>query len=174
MLELRKMKGLILRRDRLLWAIWCTMQIWFLGIYTSSHETDNVGKSWEVAETGRFLHSISPRVSLRPWFEEWRTERKLITTVLRIISGHCRIRAHLKRFSIVDGSICVCLEGHVTVDRIIWKCSRFSAQRVSLIETLLLSGVSEETPIRDFSAQLNCKALKECFMFFVECAGMKM
>jgi hypothetical protein len=86
---------------------------------------DEWQKSWEVAETLRFSHSIFPRVSLGPWFEEWRTERKLITTVLRIMSGHCGVRAHLKRFSIVDGSKCVCLEDHETVDHIIWKCSRF-------------------------------------------------
>jgi hypothetical protein len=67
----------------------------------------------------------------------------------------------------------VCLEGHETVDRIIWKCSRFSAQRARLIETLLLSGGYKETLIRNLCAQLNCKALKECFMFFVEC-GVEM
>jgi hypothetical protein len=72
---------------------------------------DEWQKSWEVAETLRFSHSIFPRVSLGPWFEEWRTERKLIPTLSRIISGHCRVRAHLKRFSIVR--------------HIIWKCSRF-------------------------------------------------
>jgi hypothetical protein len=38
-------------------------------------------KSWEVTETGSFSHSIFPRVSLRLWFEEWRAERKPITTV---------------------------------------------------------------------------------------------
>jgi hypothetical protein len=98
---------------------------------------DEWQKSWEVAETGRFSHSIFPRVSLRPWFEEWRAERKLITTVSRIITGHCGVRAHLKRFSIVDGSMCVCLEDHKTVDHIIWKCSRFSSQRACLIRRLL-------------------------------------
>jgi hypothetical protein len=80
---------------------------------------DEYKKSWEVAETGRFSHSIFPRVSFRPWFEEWRAERKFITTVSRILSGHCGVRAHLKRFSIVDGSMCVGLEDHETVDHII-------------------------------------------------------
>jgi hypothetical protein len=108
---------------------------------------DEWQKSKEVAETGRFSHSIFPRVSFRPWFEECRTERQLITTVSKIISGYCEIRAHLKRFSIVDGSMCVCLEDHETVDNIIWKCSRFSSQTACLIQRLLLSGVYEETPI---------------------------
>jgi hypothetical protein len=44
---------------------------------------DEWQKSWEVAETGRFPHSIFPRISLRLWFEEWRTERKLVTTFCR-------------------------------------------------------------------------------------------
>jgi hypothetical protein len=98
---------------------------------------DEWQKSWDVAETGRFLHSISPRVSLRPWFEEWRTERKLITNVSRIISDHCRVKAHLERFSIVDGSMCVCVEDLETVDHIICKCSRFLSQRACLIQRLL-------------------------------------
>jgi hypothetical protein len=58
---------------------------------------DKWQKSWEVAETGRFSQTIFPRLSLRPWFEEWRTERKLITTVSRIISVHCVVRALLEK-----------------------------------------------------------------------------
>jgi hypothetical protein len=77
------------------------------------------------------------------------------------------LRAH------ADGSMCVCLEDQETFDHIIWKCSRFSSQRASLIQRLLLSGVYKETPIRDLCAQLNWKALRECSMFFVEC-GVKM
>jgi hypothetical protein len=81
---------------------------------------DEWQKSWEVGETGRFSHCIFPRVSLRPWFEEWRTERKLITTVSR----HCGVRAQLKRFRIVDASMCVSLEDHETVDHCNNSCSR--------------------------------------------------
>jgi uncharacterized protein YmfQ (DUF2313 family) len=45
-------------------------------------------KSWEVAETGSFAQSIFPRVSLRPWFEEWRVEKNDCL-------WHCEVRAHL-------------------------------------------------------------------------------
>jgi hypothetical protein len=31
---------------------------------------------WDVADTGRFVHSILPKVSLRPWFEGQREEKK--------------------------------------------------------------------------------------------------
>jgi hypothetical protein len=74
---------------------------------TKQRMLDEWQKSWEFAETGRLLHSIIPR------------ERKLLTTVSRIISGNCEVRVHLKRFSIFDGSMCVCLEDQETVDHII-------------------------------------------------------
>jgi hypothetical protein len=98
------MKGLIMRRDRLLWAT----TTGYSG-FTSQRMLDEWQKSWEVAETGRFSHSIFPRVSLRPWFEEWRVERKLITTVSRILSGHCGVKAHLKRFAALLMEACVCV-----------------------------------------------------------------
>jgi hypothetical protein len=101
-------------------------------------------------------------------------EGKLITAVLRIILGHCGVRARLKRFSIVDRIMCGCLEDHETVDHIIWKFSRFSSERACLIQRLLPSGVHEAFPIRDLCAQLNWKAPRECFMFFVECSVMLM
>jgi hypothetical protein len=78
-----------------------------------------------------------------------------------------------EKFSIVDGSMCVCLEDHETVDHIMKKCCRFSSQRAFPIQRLLLSGVYEETPIRDLCTQLNWKSFKKCFMFLVEC-GVKM
>jgi hypothetical protein len=58
---------------------------------TKQRMLDEWQKSWVVAETGRFSHSIFPRVSLRPWFEEWRTEWKLITiTTLKDYLGALR------------------------------------------------------------------------------------
>jgi hypothetical protein len=41
---------------------------------------------WDAAETGRFTHSILPKVSLRPWFEGQREDRKFVSTVSRIMS----------------------------------------------------------------------------------------
>jgi hypothetical protein len=43
----------------------------------------------DAADTGRFAHSILPRVFRRPWFEGLREDRKFVSTVSRIMSGHC-------------------------------------------------------------------------------------
>jgi hypothetical protein len=42
-----------------------------------------------LADTGRFAHSILPRVFLRIWFEGQRKDRKIVSTVSKIMSGHC-------------------------------------------------------------------------------------
>jgi hypothetical protein len=50
-------------------------------------------REWQVkldaADTGRFAHSIlTPKVSVRPWFEGQREDRKFVSTVSRIMFGH--------------------------------------------------------------------------------------
>jgi hypothetical protein len=39
---------------------------------------------WDAADTCRFTHSILPKVSLRPWFEGQRKDRKFVSTLSRI------------------------------------------------------------------------------------------
>jgi hypothetical protein len=51
-------------------------------------------KKWVLADTGRFAHSILTRESLRPWFEGQKEKRSFVTSVSRIISGHCSVRSH--------------------------------------------------------------------------------
>jgi hypothetical protein len=36
---------------------------------------------WDFADTGRFTHSIFPDVTLRPWFEVQKKERRFVCTV---------------------------------------------------------------------------------------------
>jgi hypothetical protein len=76
-------------------------------------------------------------------------ERGTITTISRIMSVHCCVRAHLNRFKIVDETMCVCLEDYETVDHIIWKCPRFQEQRTRLVDKLNSEGIGEGTPMRD-------------------------
>jgi hypothetical protein len=47
---------------------------------------------WRTRDTGRFAHSIQPVVSVKPWFDKQAEERSIVTTISRVISGHCSIR----------------------------------------------------------------------------------
>jgi hypothetical protein len=84
---------------------------------------------WRTGDTGRLANSIRTVVSVKPWFDEQAEERSFVTTISRIMSGHCSIRAYLERFRIVGDPICVCMMNYETVDHIIWECSRFEVER---------------------------------------------
>jgi hypothetical protein len=86
-------------------------------------------KKWDLAGTGRFAHSILPRLSLRLWFEGQKKERSFVTSVSRIMSGHSSVRLHLDRFGVVEGTMCVCLKDYEIVDHLVWHCERFGSER---------------------------------------------
>jgi hypothetical protein len=73
---------------------------------------------WNSADNGRYAHSILHKVSLRSWFEGQREDRKFVSTVSRIMAGHCTVRSHLNIFRIVEGAIYIyiCLKDYETVD----------------------------------------------------------
>jgi hypothetical protein len=77
---------------------------------------------WDAADTGRFTHFIPGKVSVWPWFENHMKNGKFVSTVSRIMSGHCAARSHFSRFGIVEGVMCVCLGDYETVDHLIWHC----------------------------------------------------
>jgi hypothetical protein len=75
-------------------------------------------REWQgTANTGRFAHYIPPKVSLRPLFESQREDT--VSTVSRIMSGHCTARSHLSRFSFVVGAICICLKDYCTANHLL-------------------------------------------------------
>jgi hypothetical protein len=90
---------------------------------------------WAAADTRRFVHSILPKVSLRPWFEGQREDRKFVSTMSTIMSGHCTARSHLCRFRNVEGAACIYLKDFETLDHLIWHCERFETERRRLTDT---------------------------------------
>jgi hypothetical protein len=88
------------------------------------------------------------------WFDGQTKERSFVTTISRVVSGHCSIRAHLEQFRIVGDPICVCMINYETVDHIIWECSSLEVERRQLLLGVNIGAVNikEGTPIRDLCA----------------------
>jgi hypothetical protein len=97
---------------------------------------------WRTGDTGRFTHAIRPVDSVKPWIDG--QERSFVTTISRVMSGHCSIRAHLERFKIVGDPICVCMMNYETVDHIIWECCRFEDERRQLLLGLAAVNIKKE------------------------------
>jgi hypothetical protein len=123
------------------------------------------GEVGRAAHTGKFAHSILTKVSLRPWFDGQREDRKFVSTVSRIMSGHCTAQSHLSRFRIVEGVKCICLKDYETVDHLIWHCKRFETERRRLTDTLTALDVQLGTPVRDLCALKKWRAMKCCLNF---------
>jgi hypothetical protein len=126
---------------------------------------------WDAADTVghcrtlRFAQSILPRVSLRPWFDGQAEDRKFVSTVSRIMSGHCTARSHLSRFRIVEGAICIGLKDYETVDHLLWYCKRFEAKRRRLTDAFTALDVQRGTSVRDLCALKKWRAMKCCLDF---------
>ena len=52
-------------------------------------------------------------------------------TIFRLRTGHCGLRAHLKRFGIMDSALCDCKEAKHTVHHILQDCPIWRKQRLS-------------------------------------------
>jgi hypothetical protein len=98
-------------------------------------------------------------VTLRPWFEGQKEERRFVCTVSRFLSGHCYVR------SLVRSDVSECAGDYATVDHLIWHCERFWLERHRLIDALAALNVSIGIPFRDLFALKKWCAMKCCLDF---------
>ena len=59
----------------------------------------------------------------------WRLERAHQTTIFCLRTGHCGLRAHLKRISISDTSLCKCGQTDQTPDHVLQSCPKYAERR---------------------------------------------
>jgi hypothetical protein len=85
-------------------------------------------------------------VSVKPWFDRQAEEKGFVTTISRVISGHCSIWAHLERFKIVGDQLCIM--NYETVDHFFSEWSRFEFERHQLLVGLVAINIEEGPPIR--------------------------
>jgi hypothetical protein len=106
---------------------------------------------WDSANSYRFVHFIFLDVTLLPWFEGQKEERRFVCTVSRVLSGNCSVRSHLGRFRIFED-----------LDHLIWRCERFRVERHRLIDALAALNVTIGIPLRDLCALKKWCAVKCC------------
>ena len=56
-------------------------------------------------------------------------DRKKATMIYRLRTGHCQLRAHLKRINVTDSALCPCTQSDQTPAHILQDCPLFTAQR---------------------------------------------
>ena len=56
-------------------------------------------------------------------------DRKAATLIYRLRTGHCRLRAHLRRLHLTDSALCACTQSDQTPAHILQDCHLYTAQR---------------------------------------------
>jgi hypothetical protein len=123
----------------------------------------NWQKRWEQVNLGRYNFSINPHVDLRLWFLGLNLERKMITSISRLILNHNRINSHLNRIKIVETAIWNCGDSNESVDHILWRCRPHETTRPTLMQQI--DGFVPSTSIRDLLAQRGKTAVQACVWF---------
>ena len=59
----------------------------------------------------------------------WRLDRAQQTIIFRLRTGHCGLRAHLKRTGISDTSLCECGQDDQTPDHVLQSCPKYAERR---------------------------------------------
>ncbi|XP_055544311.1 uncharacterized protein LOC129729621 isoform X2 [Wyeomyia smithii] len=105
--------------------------------------------SWDKGELGRWLHSIIPLVSTKPWFGRLDVGRDFIRVMSRLMSNHYGLDAHLSRIGLTNSSLCVCGQGYHDIEHVVWVCTEYCGARSQLLDSLRARGIQSNVPVRD-------------------------
>lgn len=73
----------------------------------------------------------------KPWFDSFEGNRRVISSINRMRSGHSSLRDSLFRFRIVDSPLCLTCNTKETPNHVFWICPRFAIQRKHLFNDIL-------------------------------------
>ena len=84
---------------------------------------------------GKYYGDYFYNESRLPWYKKFKLDRRSVTTINRIRSGHNSLKNHLFRLNIINDDKCQC--GSVeSVDHIVFNCPLYNKQRKILIDFL--------------------------------------
>lgn len=96
---------------------------------------------------GKYYAELQQTLPTKPWYNSFKfVNRKFITCINRLRSGHCLVPAHLHRMKIITEDKCThCLQDNADINHLIFKCQTFAIQRLLLVSEI--SDVAHENSI---------------------------
>ncbi|XP_055529426.1 uncharacterized protein LOC129721179 [Wyeomyia smithii] len=126
---------------------------------------ENWQEKWNKDDLGRWMHSISPKVSTKAWFKGLDLTRDFIRVISRLMSNHYVANAHLYRINLVDSNLCEC-GGYEDIDHIVFVCPKYHRARAKLIDSLRKQEVTFTMQVRDVLASRNPALKHESSLLF--------
>ncbi|XP_058815695.1 uncharacterized protein LOC131679123 [Topomyia yanbarensis] len=128
--------------------------------------------SWDNGDMGRWLHSITPKVSTKAWFKGLDVSRDFIRVMSRLMSNHYTLDAHLRRIGLAEGNHCACGEGYHDIEHVVWSCTEYREARSQLVDSLQVRGRPIHVPVRDILAYRD-PLYMELIYHFLKTASVK-
>lgn len=74
----------------------------------------------------------------KPWFEKFKKilNRKEIRTLARLRANHFNLKESLARVNIIESSGCDCGNGEESINHVVFDCSLYNSQRISLYDKI--------------------------------------
>ena len=85
------------------------------------------------------------------------------TTLFRLMSGHCKLNAHLKRIGLHDTGKCETCEVDETVEHFLMQCPRYAPARNTIFQKIRDSGMQPPTTLKELLT--NDETVQFCFDF---------
>ncbi|XP_062702077.1 uncharacterized protein LOC134285420 isoform X1 [Aedes albopictus] len=119
---------------------------------------------WRDGEMGRWLHSIIPQVSKKPWFKGLDLSRDFIRVMCRLMSNHYLLNAHTFRVGLSESNLCVCGVAYQDIEHVVWGCNEYREVRSELHEILRVRG-KQQKPVREVLAGLDLEYMNLIYQF---------
>ena len=80
----------------------------------------------------------------------------------QLLTGHGRLNSYFHRFKIKDNPMCPCKKGDQTVDHVIYHCPILTAERATLIRSIVTKGLQWPISKSDLINQFKQEFIKFC------------
>ncbi|XP_074041168.1 uncharacterized protein [Leptinotarsa decemlineata] len=124
-------------------------------------------RSWkqDIQQKGKMYHLIHEEYPKDTWYLKYPyMDRRHITSIIRMKTGHCTNKEHLYRLKIVDNPNCEC-GMRDTLNHIFFECPINKTDNKDLYKELILKGIATPFSITTVLRQLNIPILKALIKF---------
>lgn len=122
-------------------------------------------RKWSEGELGRWLHSIIPTVTTKPWFKGMDVNRNFIKDMSRLMSNHYSLDAHLHRIGLTSSNVCECKQGYHDIEHVVWSCEKYQTARQQFQNTLQNCGKQPDIPVREILASRDLEYMQLLHVF---------
>ena len=91
-------------------------------------------REWNRGESGRQVHNLFPKIPTTRYISKFSRNKE--SRIIRVISGHSRLKDHMHKIKLAENPCCSCSEARQTVRHIIMDCPTLSVQRQIMIDNI--------------------------------------